>query len=121
MRRSSLLALMVLGVMGFSGCAGMSRRADWPSLAPANGDEADAPRRPRFAWWARPQAEAPTTTGSTTEVAEVSKPAPLAASEKVPADIWPEPQSAWLVRHFPHLSRLRFRPNIRRNLLAGGQ
>ena len=105
MRRTPLVGLLVFSLLGFSGCAGVSRRLDWSSPSTARADAAETPAPGRFSWWRRPQAEA-TTTDSAGDLAQVNRAGPPAASTKIPGDVWPEPKSDWLARYFPHLSRL---------------
>jgi hypothetical protein len=107
MRRTPLVALLLFSLLGFSGCAGVSRRLDWSSPSTAGADAAETPAPNRFSWWRRPQAES-TTTNSAGYFAQVNKADPPAASTKAPGDVWPEPEpkSDWMVRYFPHLSRL---------------
>jgi hypothetical protein len=105
MRRTPLVALLLLSLLGFSGCAGVSRRLDWSSPSTAGADAAETPAPNRFSWWRRPQAESPTT-NSAGYFAQVNRAEPPAASTKAPGDVWPEPKSDWTVRYFPNLSRL---------------
>src|SRR5271166_2016738 len=70
--RTPLVGLVVFSLLGFSGCAGVSRRLDWSSSSTANA-EAAATRTPtRFSWWRRPQADA-TTTDSSGDLAQVNR------------------------------------------------
>jgi hypothetical protein len=107
MRRPPLVALLLFSLLGFSGCAGVSRRLDWSSPSAAGVDTDETPAPNRFSWWRRPQAES-TTTNSAGYFAQVNKADPPAASTKAPGNVWPEPEpkSDWMVRYFPHLSRL---------------
>ncbi len=102
MRRTPLVGLLVFSVLGFSGCAGASRRMDWSTPSTVHADAAEAPAPSRF--WRRPQAEA-AANDKAGDLARVNRAEPPAASTKVPGDVWPEPKSDWLVRYFPHLSR----------------
>ncbi len=105
MRRSPLVGLLVLSVMGFSGCAGLSKRMDWSSPRADLPAAAEAPAQPRFSWWRRPQAEPPPT-DSLAEIAGVNRALMPAPSATIPGDVWPESKSDWMVRYFPNLSRL---------------
>jgi hypothetical protein len=107
MRRPPLVALLLFSLLGFSGCAGVSPRLDWSSPSTASVDTDETPAPNRFSWWRRPQAES-TTTNSAGYFAQVNKADPPAASTKAPGNVWPEPEpkSDWMVRYFPHLSRL---------------
>jgi hypothetical protein len=104
-RRTPLVGLLVFSVLGFSGCAGASRRLDWSSPSPANADADRTSAVPRFSWWRRPQSET-ATTGLGADLVQVDPTGPPAFFTKVPANVWPEPKSDWPVRYFPHLSRL---------------
>ena len=105
MRRTPLVGLLVFSMLGFSGCAGVSRQLNWSSPSTAPADAAETPAPNRFSWWRPPQAES-TTTNSAGYFAQVNRAEPPADSTKVPGDVWPEPKQDWTVRYFPHLTRL---------------
>jgi hypothetical protein len=104
-RRTPLVGLLVFSVLGFSGCAGASRRLDWSSPSTASADADETSTASRFSWWRLPRAEAKMT-DSAGDLAQDNSAGPPAASTKVPGDVWPEPRSDWSERYFPHLSRL---------------
>jgi hypothetical protein len=104
-RRTPLVGLLVLSVLGFSGCASASRRLNWsaPSADGTAAEETSA--RPRFSWWPGPKAES-TAADPGAQVAQANPTARSAGSPTAPGDVWPDHRSDWMARHFPNLSRL---------------
>ena len=105
MRRTPLLGLLLFSLLGFSGCAGVSRQLDWSSPSTDRADTPETPAPKRFSWWRRPRAEAPAS-DSAGDLAQVNRAGQSPIATKVPGDVWPEPKPNWQVRYFPHLSRL---------------
>jgi hypothetical protein len=105
MRRTAVASLVVLLLLGISGCAGVQQRVSWSSPSMDRSDATGAPAPSRFSWWRRPRAEAPTN-DSTSNLAKADEATEAAAAPKLPVDVWPESRSEWLARQFPLMSRL---------------
>jgi hypothetical protein len=103
--RTPLVSLVVFSLLGFSGCAGISRRLDWSSPSTASAAAAETPAPIRFSWWRPPQADA-LTTDPVGDLAQANRADPPAAPATISGDVWPEPRMDWMVRYFPRLSRL---------------
>ena len=97
MRLSRGLGVVVLMLVGASGCAGVQSRTGWYSQSPQAGEPARSGRWFSRGWWS-----APTPTSAQTETGEKLTPdldAPRTASPET--GIWPEPRTARFSRLIP--------------------
>jgi hypothetical protein len=104
-RHTPLFSLLVISVMGFSGCVSATKRMDWPPSRPDQADAADTPARQPLSSSPRARSGA-TAAESDAPIAKVNRPAAPASPNTTKGDVWPESRSDWLARRFPHLNRL---------------
>ncbi len=101
------VGLLVVSLLGASGCAGFPQRSSGTSLwgAPADGEPTPPPGV--FSWLHRGPSQTGAAPTDGAGAAETSRPnaAPVVANRPV-TDPWPESQSEWFARNFPRLNRL---------------
>jgi hypothetical protein len=105
MRRLPEVGLVLLLLLGLSGCAGLQQRLSWSSPSTADAGRTDPPAPSRFSWLRRPGGEPSAAQGSWSGLAESSKAAPATDNTKLPLNSWPDPPSDGFSRYFPMLSR----------------
>ena len=104
MRRPPEVGLVVLLLLGTSGCAGFQRLNGLPSDAPrSDGDKASSAR---FSWWGPRAPRGGGSADSEADLPATSQPAPHLVATGPSGDVWPESQSEWMARNFPRISRL---------------
>jgi hypothetical protein len=81
MRRPREVGIVMMMLLGLSGCAGMPQQGSWasPSGATAYGTGADERPLARLAWWRRPKAEPNTPPGDASATTNPGKPGLLAS------------------------------------------
>jgi hypothetical protein len=108
MRRPQEVGLVVLLMLGASGCAGFQQRPYWSSATTAGPDGADAPTPPPspFSFWRRSGSEAAPHSESAPSLAETPRPAVPVGATSPSGDVWPESRQEWTARNFPRLTFL---------------
>ncbi len=105
MRRPPEVGLVLLFLLGTSGCAGFSQRLNSSPPGAARTDEGEEAATASLSWW-RPRPASPATSGSPSDPAGTSQPAPRTVAAGAPGDVWEESQSEWMARNFPRISQL---------------
>ena len=105
MRRPPEVGLVVLLLLGLSGCAGLQQRLSWSSPSTTDVGRTDPPAPSRVLMVASTRRRAPAAQGPVSKLAESSKAAPATADTKLPLNSWPDPPSDGFSRYFPMLSR----------------
>ncbi len=105
MARPPALGLVIMMLLGISGCAGAPQRFSWSSAPGTSGDRADSPATDRYSWWHRAGSK-PVDAGDPRQDLAQSSPSRSQPKEtRSRHDIWPEWRSDRLARLFPSLSR----------------
>ena len=101
------VGLLLVTLLGASGCSGFPQRSNGTSLWGAPSDGEPAPPPGVFSWLHRktPQTGASATDGAGLAGVSGSNTAPVVANPPE-TDPWPETQSQWFARNFPRLTRL---------------
>ena len=99
--------LLVILLLGASGCAGFPQRTfgTAPGSAPADGQTVSPPGL--FSWWHRGNLQNTadeTTSAGRPETADAGRQYPLANQPLTSP--WPETQAEWVARNFPRFNRL---------------
>ena len=108
MRRPREAGIVVLLLLGLSGCAGVPQRSSWTSPSEPVADGAEArPSGRLLSWWRRPRAEANTELpqGTAPVVAATSGSGVMARESQPASEVWPERRDGLLSR-LPVLGRL---------------
>ena len=112
MRRTPSVFLVLMTLLGLSGCAGLPGRLAWPPSSTDRSAVAESPPPGRFSWWVRPQDQAKNNVAAA-DLAEAGHGKSQAVSTTAPGDVWPEPKSdwtqsgsEWLARRFPVMTRI---------------
>ncbi len=99
--------LLVVLLLGLSGCAGFPQRTGGSSPWPNSADGQSVTPPGLFSWWhrasAQPTAEATSADVQTDSARPVQRETVASQSSSSP---WPETQAEWTARNFPRLTRL---------------
>ncbi len=105
MARPPALGLVIVMLLGISGCAGSPQRFSWFSSPRTSEERTDSPATDRYSWWHRAGSK-PVDAGAPSQDLAQSSPARSQPNEtKSPLNSWPERRSDGLARFFPSLSR----------------
>ena len=94
-RHTPLFSLLVISVIGFSGCVSATKRMDWPPSPPDHADAPDTPARQPLSASSRARSGA-TAPESGAQSAQSNRLAAPAGSNTKQGDVWPESRSDWL-------------------------
>src|SRR5438046_797886 len=104
MRRPREAGIVMLLLLGLSGCAGVQQRLSWASPSASGADQADARPTARLSWWRRPPTEAAAPSSPTLDFTETSRAGSMAGDTRPASTIWPERRDG-LLRYVPLLGR----------------
>jgi hypothetical protein len=104
MRRLPEVGLVVLLLLGLSGCAGLQQRLSWSSPSTTDAGRTDTPPPSRFSWWRQPGVELSATQRYMSGPVKSGKATPDTVDTKLPLNSWPDPPSDGFSRYFPMLS-----------------
>ncbi len=107
MTRPPVMGLIIMMLLGISGCAGAPQRFSWSSPSAKSEDRDDSPTTVRFSWWHRSGSNPDGVANPRQDVTQSSPVRSQPNDTKSPADIWPQRRSDSLARLFPNLSRRR--------------
>jgi hypothetical protein len=104
MRRPRKAGLVVLLLLGLSGCASVPQRPIWSSPSTIEPGRTEPPATSRFSWWRRPGGESSHAKGSVSGLTQTTKAGPRAGDPTLPLNAWPDPPAQGFSRYFPMLS-----------------
>jgi hypothetical protein len=105
MRRLPGAGLVVMLLLGLSGCASVQQRLNWSSPSTTEPVRTDPPAPSRSSWWHRPEADPAKATGAWSGLTETTKDGPRSGDTTLPSNAWPDPPAEGFSRYFPLLSR----------------
>lgn len=106
MRRPPEVGLLILLLLGISGCAGVQQRLVWCSSSKTGGRGAEVPTGSGSAWWHRTESLTSLTSNSLA-LCESSNAASVPDATILPLDIWSARWSEGLSHYFPLLTDQR--------------
>jgi hypothetical protein len=115
MKRPPGIGLVIMMMLGISGCAGAPQRLMWSSASAPAEDRADSPARPRFSWWNRAGSRP---AGAEDRKQDLAQSSPARSQPKETSetrDIWHQERSPGLARFFPSFNRRSNSPENRRD------
>jgi len=105
MGRPPVMALVIMILVGVSGCAGTPQRFSWFSPSVPGAEGSPSPATAHSAWWHRAGSQHADAAPPDADLAESSQVRSQPEGKRSPLDIWPERRSDRLARFFPSLSR----------------
>jgi len=107
MTRPPEMGLVIMMLLGISGCAGAPQRFSWSSPPPTSEDRTDSPATARYSWWHRAGSQRVDAADPRQDLAQSSPGRSQPNETKGRVDMWPERRSDGLARFFPSLNRRR--------------
>ena len=104
MGRPPRIGLVVMLLVGLTGCAGVPQRLSWSSPS-TDSTRTDDTSPLRFSWWRRVGNPNSGNAETATRLSGTAKTRTTSGDTAMPTDGWPEPKSDGLSRFFPLLSR----------------
>ncbi len=99
--------LLLMLLLGASGCAGVPQQATGSSSWPPGADANHASPPGLFSWWHRSGTQADAAPEAPSRMSETARTSQADSdSSKTATSPWPETQSEWTARNFPRFNRL---------------
>jgi len=105
MTRPPVMGLVIMMLVGTSGCAGVPQRFSWSSPPGTSEDRTDSPATARHSWLHRSGSPAVDAGDTRQDLAQSSPARSQPQATRSRQDLWPERRSEGLARFFPSLSR----------------
>ncbi len=105
MARPPALGLVIMMLLGISGCAGAPQRFSWSSPSRTSEDRTDSPVTARYSWWHRAGSNPEGADDARQDLAQSSTARSQQKEAKSPLNIWLDRRSDRLARFFPSLNR----------------
>lgn len=105
MGRPPVKALVIVMLLGISGCAGAPQRLSWTSSPAPSADRPDSPSKARYSWWNRPRSQPGDATDRRPDLAQSNAARSTPKEKSSTLDLWQDQHTTGLTRFFPSWNR----------------